>query len=118
MQKIHFSCTACGQRYTVGAKVAGKKVKCQRCQTILHIPAVASDSAKMAKRQTVPPEDAEPGTVAHQAKPPSFYKLSEETTSTPKKNPASTDDDDELRKQSHKAQRSRGTSSGQRAAAW
>ena len=119
MPKIHFSCTACGQRYTVGAKVAGKKVKCQRCQTILRIPAVESDSPKMAKRQSVPTEDAGPGTVSHKAKPPSLYKLSEETPSTPKKNPPDTDDgEEELRKQSHKAERSRRTSSGQRAAAW
>jgi hypothetical protein len=86
MQKIHFSCTACGQRYTVGAHVAGKKVKCRHCQTILCVPAVESDSAKVAERQTVSTEDGEPGIASHRAKPPSVYKISEETASTPKKN--------------------------------
>src|SRR5919108_24564 len=67
MQKIHFSCTGCGQSYTVGAHVAGKKVKCPHCQTILCAPAMESDLAKVAKHRTVATEDGEPGIASHKA---------------------------------------------------
>lgn len=48
---INFSCTKCGQAYSVPDEYGGKKVRCKHCQTVNMIPAsTATGSAGAQKR--------------------------------------------------------------------
>ena len=55
---IHFTCSHCAKRLRAGREMAGKRVKCPQCGTVLTIPdAGKADGGSAAKREN---ETAEP----------------------------------------------------------
>jgi uncharacterized RDD family membrane protein YckC len=46
---ITFPCDACGQRYQVDESLAGKRIKCKKCESVLTIPPPVAAPAKTAR---------------------------------------------------------------------
>jgi serine/threonine protein kinase len=55
---LEFTCSGCSQRLRVAENVAGRKVKCPRCGTILDAP--HSPGSSLSDEKTQPPSVAEP----------------------------------------------------------
>src|SRR5262249_40091635 len=55
---LEFTCSGCSQRLRVAENVAGRKVKCPRCGTILDAPHRPASS--LSDEKTQPPSVAEP----------------------------------------------------------
>jgi predicted Zn finger-like uncharacterized protein len=51
-------CPACGQRYGAPEKLAGKRVRCQKCGTLIAVPEIA-DNADLTLEEDVAPSNVQ-----------------------------------------------------------
>lgn len=63
---ITFPCPGCGQSYQVGERMAGKQVRCRKCESVMTVPA---DSPPPPTRRSPAPEPSRATRSPNQARP-------------------------------------------------
>lgn len=68
---IEITCTGCERRLRVPDKVAGKRIKCPKCETVLHVPEASGEEASAGAEDVVEQEPAakKPEPIAEKPEP-------------------------------------------------
>jgi len=86
---IRVRCTDCGAEYNLADRLAGKKIRCKKCESVLAVP--APEAADVAEAVVEPPAKKAAGA---KAKTLPAAERDKEDAPRPKRRPNEEDDDD------------------------